>query len=70
MTGPAQRVDALLETWKRQMLPDRFPDLEEWLSRRGRMGPAYWKVMDRIWRGTAWDRHVDASRTLEVLKLG
>lgn len=70
MTGHPTHLKTLLAAWKREVLPDAFPDLAEWLPTEAPPGAAYWKTMDRIWSGAPWRRHADPSKTVRMMRLG
>lgn len=54
-----QGLDAVLEAWKREMLPDRFPDLAEPAPEPAVLTPACWDAVRQVWSGTTWRRYVD-----------
>lgn len=70
MTDHPQHLDDLLEVWKRDVVPKKFPDLEEWIPEVAPLSPAFWGVMRQIWNGTSWRRHVDPSYLVARARVG
>ena len=70
MTDHPRRLDALLEAWRREVVPVPFPELAAWIPQPTPLHPACWQVMRQVWKGTAWRRHVDPARVLRAVGSG